>query len=183
MTGRRGRARRRRQRVARWLKRSRRIKVVAPSLTAPPAPQRICDIAGCGREHNARGLCHSHYYRRKRRGLLTPPTPDPPTAKPFALVMWSEPNLPMATPMYFATRSEAEAARPLDAPSTVVDISRRAEPRPTIEQVLTLGRGVMDCPYPEWHKGEARSEIVPTDRYLRRKGLLGTANTATQPSR
>ena len=32
----------------------------------PPGP-RVCSVEGCDRRHKARGLCETHYKRRRRR--------------------------------------------------------------------------------------------------------------------
>lgn len=44
---------------------------------------RICDIEGCGRRHEARGMCHRHYLQIWRSGALpeSPPIPDSDDAR------------------------------------------------------------------------------------------------------
>jgi hypothetical protein len=52
-------------------------------------------------------------------------SPDPiPVTKPWGLATW-RPDTMMAAPQYFATRAEALAAAPTDAPFTIVDVTAR----------------------------------------------------------
>lgn len=39
----------------------------------PPKTNRVCNIEGCGRPHNAKGLCKAHYSRYQRGHDLTAP--------------------------------------------------------------------------------------------------------------
>lgn len=39
----------------------------------PPKTNRVCGIEGCGRPHNAKGLCKAHYSRSQRGQDLTAP--------------------------------------------------------------------------------------------------------------
>ena len=43
--------------------------------------ERICEIPGCGRRHEARGLCESHYARWKRTGDARPDDPLTPASE------------------------------------------------------------------------------------------------------
>jgi hypothetical protein len=67
----------------------------------------------------------------------------PHQPRPWALVIWVGPALAVYA-RYFYSRAEAVAAAPVGEPYAVVDISRRAEPRLTVEQVLAIGRGVIE---------------------------------------
>jgi DNA-binding Lrp family transcriptional regulator len=103
--------------------------------------------------------------RRLRRavelGVIPLPEPEPEpvmdASKPFALVTWSPIGL-TASARYFATRSEADAAKAaveaVGEPATVVCInnppSRRRQEWPGVEEILRSGRGVMEHPYPTY---------------------------------
>lgn len=58
---------------------------------------RLCSIAGCSKPHTARGWCHMHYERWRRRGSLDNPRPSREdnfwklidrSAGPFACWLW-----------------------------------------------------------------------------------------------
>jgi hypothetical protein len=76
-------------------------------------------------------------------------------AAPWALVRWL-PGLRMATPLYFASRAEAEAARPpKPEPSAIVNILRRparsALTPVSVDEILRRKvRPVMDVPYADY---------------------------------
>jgi hypothetical protein len=47
----------------RWLKRG----------TTDPAPPKLCAVDGCGRKHDCKGYCVTHYQRWKRSGSTESP--------------------------------------------------------------------------------------------------------------
>ena len=57
-----------------------------------------------------------------------------------------------ATFHHFPTRAAAQAHAPRDQVFTVVDRTRKARPRPSVDDVIKAGRGVLDIPYPHTSK-------------------------------